>query len=167
MFFDAIHEYFHRQQDLDWCETEGACQQLFLRPKKQEVELEELGCSSCSCLEQWIVNCLQLQLVSRCAPSNIKASSSSDLNDKERTGHQCYYARMDCLLLDYIFFGHFVSCLIWVNHKNLQCIEKHDSAVYSSIQVKLALSSVLSTFLEFPQNLFSYAFADTHFWPDL
>ncbi len=45
--------------------------------------------------------------------------------------------------------------------------EKHDSAVYSSIQVKLALSPELSTFLEFPQNLFSYSFADTHFWSDL
>lgn len=45
--------------------------------------------------------------------------------------------------------------------------EKHDSAVYSSIQVKLAHSPGLSTFLEFPQNLFSYSFADTHVWSDL
>jgi hypothetical protein len=29
---------------------------------------------------------------------------------------------MECFLLDYILFGHFISCLIWVNHKNLQCI---------------------------------------------
>ncbi len=68
-----------------------------------------------------------------------------------------------------ITFSLAILCLAWSGSitKISNVYEKHDSAVYSSVQVKLALSSVLSTFLEFPQNLFPYAFADTHFWPDL
>jgi hypothetical protein len=77
---------------------------------------------------------------------------------------QCYYdARMECFLLDYILFLTSSGSITEISN----VYEKHDSDVYSIIQVKLAHSPVLSTFLEFPQNLFSYSFADTHFSSDL